>query len=40
MSLNLEKTPNFCGKVMGIKGQYLLLMTERYSTFEPMKGMW
>lgn len=24
MSLNLEKTPNFCGKVMGIKGQYLL----------------
>ena len=23
-SLNLEKTPNFSGKVVGIKGQYLI----------------
>ena len=23
-SLNLEKTPNFAGKLTGIKGQYLL----------------
>jgi hypothetical protein len=23
-SLSLEKTPNFTGKLMGIKGQYLL----------------
>jgi hypothetical protein len=23
-SLNLDKTPNFSGKLMGIKGQYLM----------------